>query len=702
MKRISTVLLHPLHISLWGTVLVLLFLPVNPDKYRFRALEKGTYISGLFKQYDDLDGDGNSEEISFFINSYNTAGLTISNPSGYLNQWNFRGRFDFTQKTGLVMTGDRDHDSIREVYVFTLTADSVLMHCIPDFRKSSSRILSKLVSTVTVKNGKTDPYLFGGKFADLTGDGQDELIFGIGTGYSLKPRRIFAHDAVKDTLLMSPESGYFISSLHVENLSGDSMPEIILDGYAAGNVHDRRIPYSDSVSWLMALDRNLRFMFQPISFPGAFSNIRTFTLRTDEGKNAIGCLYFPNIGITDSAVLSLFSETGQPVKKRMLKGSPDQAQTLDWKGKPVIVINQRNSGIELYDQDLKLVKKTVFRHFSTMDLLDIDLDGKTEIICTDMFSRQVHLLRDNLGHRVTEPFEGDGQTGFAWSLVLGNNINPLLYLQFGNSYNLYEYSRNPVYAFRFVEYAGIYMLLLILVFLPKKIRQDQILRRQETEKKITDLQLRILRNQLDPHFIMNAVNSIMASITFNDEEKARQQLGHFSRLHRSLLLQADRVMQTLEDEISFLTDYLALEKYRFEDRFDYELNISDEVDLQQEVPKMILQIYAENALKHGILPLEGKGKLTITITMDTSLTITICDNGVGRKYAGDKGQTSTGKGLALMEQYFELLKKLGAGDIRQEITDLYDDKGDAVGTCVRITFLLSFPHGKQHNLETNL
>ncbi|HEX2974709.1 MAG TPA: histidine kinase, partial [Bacteroidales bacterium] len=571
MKRLLDLALHPLHISLWGTALILLLLPVNPDKYRFRVLEKGTYISELFKQYDDLDGDGNSEEISFFINSFNTAGLTLSNPSGHLNQWNFRGRFDFTLKTGLVMTGDLDNNRINEVYIFTLSADSVLMHCIPDFRKPDSVIYNRLVTRVRVKNGKSDPYVFGGVTADLTGDGYGELIFGIGTGYSLKPRRVFAYDHRKDSFLLSPESGYFISNLMVENLAGDSVPEILLVGYAAGNIHDRRIPYTDSVSWLMVLDHTLRFLFPPIPFNGEFSNVRTFAVQNEQGRKVIGTLYFPNTNQPDLSVLSLYSDTGMLLKSRKLQGLPDQAFPITWKKKEYIVINMRNQGLELFDRDLNLVKKVAFSHFSLLEPIDIDLDGKKEILCIDLYSRQIHIIWNDLRHRVTQPFEGEGQNGFRFSLIrkIGNSL--VLYLQFGNSYNLYEYNRNPLYPLRFIEYAGIYMLLLIMAYLPKKIRQDQMVKKQETEKKITDLQLRILRNQLDPHFIMNAVNSIMSSITFNEQENVKQQLMHFSRLHRSLLLQADNVMRTLEEEISFLTDYLALEKYRFGDRFEYEL-----------------------------------------------------------------------------------------------------------------------------------
>jgi LytS/YehU family sensor histidine kinase len=104
------------------------------------------------------------------------------------------------------------------------------------------------------------------------------------------------------------------------------------------------------------------------------------------------------------------------------------------------------------------------------------------------------------------------------------------------------------------------------------------------------------------------------------------------------------------------------------------------------VPKMIVQIHVENALKHGILPLEKNGYLTIRIFPEhENIVIEIADNGVGRALAQTSLEGSTGKGLAVMDQYADLFNKYHPGKIKSEIEDLYDQTGKPKGTKVKIT-----------------
>jgi LytS/YehU family sensor histidine kinase len=188
---------------------------------------------------------------------------------------------------------------------------------------------------------------------------------------------------------------------------------------------------------------------------------------------------------------------------------------------------------------------------------------------------------------------------------------------------------------------------------------------------------------------MNAINSIILSISDKEKEEARTQLLHFSRLHRSLLLSSDKIHRSLADEVEFTQNYLALEKFRFRDKFEYRFDIDPAIDQEVPVPKMILQIHVENAVKHGLFHLEKKGLLNVTIFMKgNNLILQVTDNGVGRKYAGDHGAETTGKGLAVMKQYAELFNKYHPGKISTAIEDLIDNSGNPEGTRVRITLSL--------------
>src|SRR5512133_2327816 len=185
-------LLNPFLLALWAAVPFLFLLPVKENRYQLKLVEQGTYNSDIIHYYEDLDNDGISETVTSFTNSLGQAGITISDQSGFLSQWNFNGKFSFSQN-GFIIFADCNRDHRREVYVFTVKGDSVMLHIIPDYRNTPKSI-ERFVCRFGSRNGKTDPYIIGGQQEDLNGDGTDELVFGIGTGFSLQPRNVFAYD----------------------------------------------------------------------------------------------------------------------------------------------------------------------------------------------------------------------------------------------------------------------------------------------------------------------------------------------------------------------------------------------------------------------------------------------------------------------------------------------------------------------------
>ncbi len=686
MKRILTILLNPFLLSLWVALIVLIVFPIRIEKYRISIKEQGDHLSDQIIWYNDLDNDGNSEKIALFHNSLCSAGLTVSNINGVLDQWNFQGRFNFVQHNGMLITGDRDGDSLKEIYIFTLTNDSILLHCIADYRKPETSVKARFVTRIGSRNNKYDPYLIEAQMDDLTSDGYGELLFGIGTGYSLYPRQVYTYDMVRDTIWSSPQSGFFINGIIQEDINNDARNEIIVRGYASGNVHDSSVPYPDWNSYLMVLNRKLQFEFEPIVFPGLFSSINPFVFRDDSGRKTLGALYCPPRRHGDSTRLMAFTSDGK-VRKQISVDPEAIGITVmeDKKGKCLIMVNKYTRGFDGFDNTFRFLKSwTVNSNFYSR-FLDADHDGFDEVLLTEAVSRKIIIYRKEMEHPVSTYFKGNGEKGIVYSINQQKHNKPELYVQMGSGYNVFLYERNPTHKFRFLLYAAVYLSILLFALLVRKIQQVQIQRKFETEKKIADLQLQIVRNQLDPHFIMNAVNSIIDSISDEEKEEARQQLLHFSQLQRSLLLSSDKVERSLKEEIIFTESYLALEKFRFRDRFSYHLLIDPDVEQEIQVPKMILQIHVENALKHGILPLVGPGKLTIQISREKEdVIIQITDNGVGREYSEVHKAGSTGKGLSVMQQYSELYNKYHHGKISSSIEDLYNISGKPEGTRVTI------------------
>ncbi len=206
-----------------------------------------------------------------------------------------------------------------------------------------------------------------------------------------------------------------------------------------------------------------------------------------------------------------------------------------------------------------------------------------------------------------------------------------------------------------------------------------------TEKKLTELEMQALKAQINPHFVFNCLNSIKGFIFDKDFIQADKYLDKFSDLMRSTIDNSDASIISLQNEINYLDNYLQLEKLRFEEKFDYKITVSDDVDKDKcFVPAMLLQPYVENAIRHGIRFLENKkGQINIKVTIENNfLVCRIDDNGIGReKAAALKSKMHIeyqSKGMNISKRRAELY------NIHQEVSDKIDENGQAGGTTVTV------------------
>ena len=140
----------------------------------------------------------------------------------------------------------------------------------------------------------------------------------------------------------------------------------------------------------------------------------------------------------------------------------------------------------------------------------------------------------------------------------------------------------------------------------------------------------------------------------------------------------------LAEELQFLTTYLDLEKLRFGEKFSYRIEIGEGVSQKEQVPKLVLQTFAENAIKHGIMPRAEGGILKIRADRENDyLKLTVEDNGIGRAAAAGHSP-STGKGLKITGEFYEILNQINKKPIKHLITDLHNEKGTPAGTRVEV------------------
>lgn len=195
------------------------------------------------------------------------------------------------------------------------------------------------------------------------------------------------------------------------------------------------------------------------------------------------------------------------------------------------------------------------------------------------------------------------------------------------------------------------------------------------------LALKSLRSQMNPHFIFNALNSVNNFIAKSDERSANRFLSEFSVLMRAVLENSEEDFIPLAKELELLELYVKLEHSRFPDKFDYTIDVDENVDVESfEIPPMLLQPYIENAIWHGLRYKDEKGFLRIEVKqLNTDLLqIAISDNGIGRKQSAalktsnQKKQKS--KGMGNIKKRIAILNDMYKNKVDVSIKDLYDDE----------------------------
>lgn len=160
---------------------------------------------------------------------------------------------------------------------------------------------------------------------------------------------------------------------------------------------------------------------------------------------------------------------------------------------------------------------------------------------------------------------------------------------------------------------------------------DQLLQEKELEiskqkELTTKAELLALQSRINPHFLYNALNSI-ASLTSIDAHKAEQMSVDLAKLFRYNLNKAEDLMTTIESELEMVKLYLDIEKQRFGDRLDYQVDVPNEL-MSFQIPIFLLQPLVENAIKHGVSKITEQGVIKIKIEKnDHQLFIRVFDNG---------------------------------------------------------------------------
>ncbi len=220
---------------------------------------------------------------------------------------------------------------------------------------------------------------------------------------------------------------------------------------------------------------------------------------------------------------------------------------------------------------------------------------------------------------------------------------------------------------------------------------QDISERKKAEEQIDNLKQRVLRSQMNPHFIFNSLTSIQSFVLRNDAAMASKYLNSFARLIRLILESSRHDFISLKNEISILKYYLEIQEMRFSNKFTFHFEVDPGLELERiKIPPMIAQPFIENSIEHGIQHLEKMGELHIRLMKDGSrLLFELRDNGIGREASQILNKenifSSESVSTKIVNDRITALNKYAKDVISYNIVDLKDENNQALGTQVVIS-----------------
>jgi two-component sensor histidine kinase len=218
-------------------------------------------------------------------------------------------------------------------------------------------------------------------------------------------------------------------------------------------------------------------------------------------------------------------------------------------------------------------------------------------------------------------------------LSLATSLTPIARLQFSDS-SLdglpAPFGLDPAPLFTFsvnlLNWAFILAVWLIIYFTAVGVRRHKgaALRQSELARALQQSELRLLKSQLNPHFLFNALNTVRSLIA-DDPSRAQHAVTHLANTLRYTLGAGQNELVSLARELEIVADFLELEKMRFEERLTIEREIAANAGSAQ-IPVMLLQTVVENAIKHGIAELPAGGVLRICAVLSDGMLVLSVEN----------------------------------------------------------------------------
>ncbi len=686
-NKLLSILLHPLFIALAISLVIIYFLPDYFTKYKVE-LVNNEYVSVNYRiYYQDLNNDNNSEKIVSYDNSLGNACFDIHSPNGdVFDQWNFTSKHSSSYK--YLWFYDVNNNGYKEIYLITQKKDSIFLNIEEPFVKNGIHKNNILIEVIKEHNGKFKIFtnMFGAY--DVNSNDEKDIFFALKRGFSGNPRSVYKYNLTENKFYKSPHltNPSYISQ--IIDLDNDGSKELIICNYSAGNaidsLHTKRSDYS---LWFMVLNSDLNFRFNPVEFKVHPSSLRALPYENNKGEyQLISLMNSHNKSISPSKLV-VFSDKGKFIKEIILpSGTFNIFSESNKEG--FILINREKGQILKFDYNLKELESFFVEPKSLVTPLDFDKNGKTEWLVISADQKKLTIFQNDFQDPVTFQIPNSSGDNLRHGLKQIRKNENEIYFQKGNYQYIYKYGENPFYLFRYLIYLGIFLLVFSLVWLARKGQKIQMEKQRAIEDQISKLQIKTIKNQVDPHFVFNAVNTISEMMLTDDKMEADRFISKFSKLMRETLQKSDKISTTLQEEIDYVENYIQLQQIRFSNSFEYKIKKDLLIDYQTMVPKHVLYSYVENAIKHGLSNRSHKGLLTVSAKLKTkNILLSVEDNGGGIDKSKNNQKNSTGNGIRIMEEMYTLYEKLYKKKIKHKMVELFDKDDKKIG--IRVDVIIS-------------
>ena len=190
-----------------------------------------------------------------------------------------------------------------------------------------------------------------------------------------------------------------------------------------------------------------------------------------------------------------------------------------------------------------------------------------------------------------------------------------------------------LFTFQTFVYFCLWTAVYLIIYFFRNYKQEEV-EKWQLQTAVKDAELIALKAQINPHFLFNALNNIRALI-LEDHMKARDMVSHISELLRYSIQFNDNEKVTIEEELEIVNKYLELESIHYENRLHYEIHLNESLR-KCKIPPMLIQLMAENAIKHGISQIKNGGDIIIDVEKEgKNLLLMVSNTGKLKKSLGN-------------------------------------------------------------------